>query len=212
MNKLQMSLDPLAGESCQSVSVMLITDIFGVGEATEQLTASMGSQATVHIIDPYSGLRNHFASEQTAYSAFIERCGHEDYYALAKAAFEQLEPDVVIGFSAGGNACWRLAADPKAQGKVFCCFYPTRIHQYLTAEPVAKTQVVFPEYEPGFDVTEVSDIISQLHCVEQQHMPYKHGFMNQASSAYDETGLQLGMGTILNIMDLSVFKVSFQND
>lgn len=202
MNKPQMSLHPSANEPCQPMNVLLITDIFGVGEATDLLTASINTQATVHVIDPYAGLRNHFASEQIAYSAFIERCGHEAYYALAKVAFEQLEPDVVIGFSAGGNVCWRLAAEPKAQGKVFCCFYPTRIHQYLTVEPIAKIRVVFPKYEPGFDVTEVSDIISRWHCVEQQHMPYKHGFMNQASSAYDETGLQLGMGTILNIMGL----------
>ncbi|MCL1137511.1 dienelactone hydrolase family protein [Shewanella pneumatophori] len=178
------------------MKVMIITDIFGVCESSDLLISNINNIDLVHVIDPYAGERNYFANEQQAYRSFIERCGHEDYYLLAEALFHQLEPDLIIGFSAGANVAWRLSGELKAKNKLFRCFYPTRIHQYLAAKPIAKMEVIFPQQEPGFNVNEVEAIISNFDNLELQVTPYQHGFMNKSSQAYDQQGFQFGVDVI----------------
>ena len=179
------------------MDVVIVTDIFGVCESTDKLIAALKSAAyKLHLVDPYDGERYAFKNENEAYSAFIEHCSHEKYLSLTQNAIEQINPAMVIGFSAGANAVWRLCDLPVAMDKKLICFYPTRIHQYLALEVKAFVDVIFPLQEASFDVREIAQVIDCKENVSQQIMPFNHGFMNDRSQAFNKEAEKLGFELI----------------
>lgn len=183
------------------MDVLIVTDIFGVCESTDKLIAGLKStENKLHLVDPYDGERHAFKNENEAYSAFIEHCGHEKYLSLAQNAIEQINPAMVIGFSAGANAVWRLCDLPVAMSKKLICFYPTRIQQYLALEAKACVEVIFPLQEASFDVREIAQVIDCKNNVSQQIMPFDHGFMNNRSQAFNKEAEKLGFELIQTIL------------
>ncbi len=179
--------------------VLIVSDIFGVCESTDKLcTLLLRESHTVHLVDPFHGARLSFNDEQEAHSHFIKYCGHEAYFTVGYQALMKYDPEVVIGFSAGANVVWRMCEFAQANDKNFICFYPTRIHLYLTLEPKASVDVVFPAYETSFDVGNIQKIIDGKNKVTNIATDFCHGFMNNRSSAFQQVAEDFGFELIEN--------------
>lgn len=174
--------------------VLVLSDIFGLCEGLERLLADLSlAGADVQVIDPYQGKRRPFADEASAYADYIAQCGHDAYAAIAVQALQSnVQPyDIALGFSAGATALWRaLAACDSAQVKQAQLFYPGQIHQHLAVKPPIPTQVIFGCSEPHFDVASVCAQLQARQGVSAQYTLFKHGFMNPASSAFNQQGYQ----------------------
>lgn len=90
---------------------MVVSDIFGRTSALEALSRAVGS--VTDIIAPYDGKDMGFATEPMAYAYFmdhIEICAYD--HLLATRLTEIPKIDVLIGFSVGASAIWRLRLSP----------------------------------------------------------------------------------------------------
>ncbi|WP_114764323.1 dienelactone hydrolase family protein [Vibrio rhodolitus] len=172
---------------------IVVTDIFGLCSSMDRVVSLLNEAIEqVIVLDPYQGVAQEFNNEQQAYSAFIDQCGHEKYFTLLKERVEEIKPELLIGFSAGASAVWRLSNHASDNLQQILCFYPSRIRHYLSVQPKVPTQVVFPQSEMSFDVTEISQQISLLPAVRTHVLPYQHGFMNRCSPAFDCEGEKTG--------------------
>lgn len=179
--------------------VLIVSDIFGVCESTDKLCFSLEREGhTVHLVDPFHGARLSFSDEQEAYSHFIKYCGHEAYFTAGYQGLMKYDPDVVIGFSAGANVVWRMCEFAQAKDKNFICFYPTRIHQYLTLKSKAFVDIVFPIHETSFDVANIQKVIYAKNKVTNIATDFSHGFMNSRSATFKQVAEDFGFELIEN--------------
>ncbi|MGF1689367.1 hypothetical protein L4C36_22350 [Photobacterium japonica] len=185
-------------------SIVIVTDIFGLCQSTDSLVSFLSPRTeSVSIIEPYRGVRHSFKNEKAAYSAFVEKCGHDNYFDLVKSVVSDTNPDLLIGFSAGASVLWRLAAE-----KSLCCrptilgFYPSRIREHLDVIPRHRIEIIFPIKEESFDVVSVRERVEKHENVNTEITPYDHGFMNASSLAYDEGGESFGLARINRYLDL----------
>ncbi|MFD2176194.1 dienelactone hydrolase family protein [Veronia pacifica] len=184
------------------MNILLITDIFGVCESTDNIYRFLNNDGHhTHIVDPYQAVRHAFASEDDAYRAFISQCGHDTYFSLSAEAVSQTQPHMVIGFSAGANVAWRLSGNIKNNERHFVCFYPSRIYKYLQQDLMTVTDLVLPFYEPSFDVVEIANVLKNKDQVRQHITPFSHGFMNQRSVAYDSEAANFGLRVIKDAIE-----------
>ncbi|HSG51910.1 MAG TPA: hypothetical protein VLA40_07355 [Rheinheimera sp.] len=171
-------------------SVLVVSDIFGRCDGLQCLCADLASvNSQFRIIDPYQGLFQRFATEEEAYAAFTEQCGHAAYTELVQKALQQ-KVDIAIGFSAGASALWRSLGDNAGQAKQARLYYPGQLHFHLDRVPQLPMQLVFGATEHHFNV---DDLLLQLAndshvCVEKT--PWQHGFMNLASASFSHEGYQ----------------------
>ena len=173
---------------------MVISDIFGVCSATDKLIERMIAQGReVMLLDPYKGKRRHFLNEQQAYQAFTQERGHLGYYQFGLAEVKKYQPDIIIGFSAGANVVWRLAAEEGVSFQQALCFYPTQIRHFSELVPTSPLQLIFPNYEASFDVEAMAASLADTPNVSINMMPFGHGFMNPLSQHYQEEAEVLGM-------------------
>lgn len=184
---------------------LIVTDIFGQCEGLQQLLNALAAPGRhFTIIDPYQRLPQAFISEQLAYAAFVNACDHEQYAARVTAHLmaTALPINVAIGFSAGASALWRALAakhgfNCRIQQAVL--FYPGQIYKYLDLMPKIPVEFIFGERESHFDVAELCLILSQKPEVNTVITPYKHGFMNPASAAFNQQGFTDFVGMLRNI-------------
>ena len=174
--------------------VLLVTDIFGHCNGLPQLLQDLSSpDRSITLVDPYQGKTQSFSSEQHAYAAYCERCGHDHYASLVSQAIADSRErfDVAIGFSAGASALWRaLASRNASKVQQAVLFYPGKIHQQLELTPRVPVQLIFGNSEPHFDVASLCRMVSDQPTVQASSSPFEHGFMNPASKAYSEQGYQ----------------------
>ncbi|MCE9685040.1 dienelactone hydrolase family protein [Shewanella sp. AS16] len=179
--------------------VVIVTDIFGLCESTDDLIKYLAQRVTdVVIVEPYKGERHDFQKEQEAYNTFIKECGHDKYLALVLKSLSEVNPELLIGFSAGASAVWRASGLDNVECKKTICFYPAQIRSHLDIIPKISTSVIFPHKENTFDVISLSKHISACTKVDSEITPYEHGFMNRCSKAYDPVGEEYGFKCIEN--------------
>ena len=184
-------------KSRERMKVILVTDIFGLCESIDKwVTYFTQRHASVHVCDPYAGVRHHFPHEQDAYSAFMTTCGHDAYFADVQAQVASQPFDVIVGFSAGANVVWRLSDLPTGSDRQMICFYPTRLHHYLDVQPKAMVEMIFPISEPGFDVSDMLTEMQSYERVSTHRVPFEHGFMNNRSAAYSEEAEKWGVACL----------------
>lgn len=174
------------------MKVVIVTDIFGVTAAVLSLANSlMFKQVQVEVIDPYDGANKAFINEQLAYEAFAS-CGHDSYFRKVEYAISSsLEDLVIIGFSAGAFAAWRVMAchlNPKSLH--FIGFYPGQIRHYLNISPKYPCTIVLPNYEDHFNISEVSSALTGIDNVFCINTEFGHGFINPSSYRYSKIGAE----------------------
>lgn len=175
------------------MKVVIVTDIFGVTAAVLSLANSlMRKQVQVEVIDPYDGANKAFIDEQLAYEAFITSCGHDSYFHKVKYAISSsLEDLVIIGFSAGATAAWRVMAchlNPKSLH--FMGFYPGRIRNYLNISPKYPCTIILPNHEDHFNISEVSSALTGIDNVFCINTEFGHGFISPSSYRYSKIGAE----------------------
>lgn len=170
------------------MNIVIAPDIFGITPSLNQLVKKLSKQADVAIIDPYHGEEMGFKDEQQAYQAFLDEGGLDVYTEQLKIILTYIEqPVVLIGFSAGASALWRLT-DKKLglHASHFIGFYPGQIRYYLDVEPHIPTTLLMPKQEAHFDLQAVINQlpVSDTLCITQFDLA--HGFMNPISGGYDK--------------------------
>ncbi|WP_020591669.1 dienelactone hydrolase family protein [Kiloniella laminariae] len=172
--------------------VLVITDIWGRGSATDRWVLDLQKAGyEVLLLDPYEGQKRSFANETEAYTAFIECCGHEGYARRVESAVGQIavqKPNsglVLLGFSAGASAAWRVVGSGEKHGiSHLIGFYPGQIRNNLGLSPGCPVTLIFPAAEDHFSV---DDTISALR-EKQEVVCFKaegaHGFLNPLSHNY----------------------------
>lgn len=171
--------------------VLIVTDIFGQCNGLSHLLKALAVPAQqLIIVDPYFGKPQAFPSEREAYTAFAAQCGHEQYVKLVAAQLSALTFPIrlALGFSAGATALWRAAANEQSAIQHAVLFYPGQIYKYLDLQPKTSVKVIFGESEPHFSVTDLCVSLLQKQLVSTVVTPYKHGFMNPASPAFNAQG------------------------
>jgi dienelactone hydrolase len=174
-----------------SMRVLILTDIFGLTAAVLWLASSLrDKQIIVEVVDPYDGADKAFINEQSAYESFLANCGHDSYFRKVENAISSsLEELVIIGFSAGASAAWRvMECDLKPKILHFIGFYPGQIRNYLNITPKYPCTIVLPNHEEHFSVSEVSSILTEIDNVHCIHTEFGHGFMNPLSYYYSNVG------------------------
>lgn len=174
-----------------SQHILLVSDIFGLCTGLNRLVQDLAATVTaqLQLIDPYQGEAQHFAAEQQAYAAYSAQCGHDRYAGrVAQALQAAPQPfELVIGFSAGAGALWRVLAQVHADKvKQAVLFYPGQIHRHLAVAPQVPTQIIFGDSEPHFAVADICAQLQQQPAVSAVTTPFAHGFMNPVSKAFNE--------------------------
>ncbi len=170
------------------MNIIIAPDIFGITPSLNKLVKNLSKQAAVAIIDPYHGEEMAFEDEEQAYQAFLDEGGLDVYTEQLKVILTYIEqPVVLIGFSAGASALWRLT-DKKLglHARHFIGFYPGQIRHHMDVEPHIPTTLLMPKQEAHFDLQAVIKQLpaSESLCVTQFDLA--HGFMNPASAGYDK--------------------------
>jgi dienelactone hydrolase len=168
--------------------VFIATDIFGRTDAIEGLAQQFAEQdVAVTVVTPYAGHTfRHFPDERTAYSAFLEECGHARYADILLTSIHATDARVLaIGFSAGASALWHIS-DGAARLSLhhIIGFYPSQIRHALHIIPSCPVTLIFPCREAHFHLEPIMHRVSQLPHVACLKTGYLHGFMNPLSCHY----------------------------
>ena len=141
---------------------------------------------TVHLIDPYGGKIKNFSDEANAYQCFITQCGHEQLTTLLEKCVTKIKNDlVIIGFSAGASAAFRVASQTRfSHVKQVIGFYPSQIRHHLNLIACADVTLFFPQEEPHFEVDDVMSALNEQGKISVYKVQAKHGFMNNLSINY----------------------------
>jgi dienelactone hydrolase len=168
--------------------LLIATDIFGIGpHIDDMIHRVLPANANCMVIDPYGAQEQNFYSEQDAYDIFNEEGGLDAYCDNLTRAVLELEPDVVLGFSAGGSALYKvLSENMETTVKALLAFYPGQIRHFSELESSVSTSVILPQQEPHFDVNELHEKLEQTNNVHCERANFDHGFMNPYSDNYSE--------------------------
>jgi len=176
-----MSEDELNNTTGRIMNIILVSDIFGKTPALIQLAETIGATA---IIDPYDGVDMGFEDESNAYAYFVEHVGFERYFEILQSELQnQVSPthsmNVLIGFSIGASAIWKLSGNPKITNiERGICYYGSQIRNLKTVTPRFDIDLIFPEKEDHFDVLALQKALYQKENVQITQTNYLHGFMN----------------------------------
>lgn len=170
------------------MKIFLVPDIFGRTPAFETICTQMSQTATdIQVIDPYNGVNHNFGTQTHAYEYFMDHVGLEKYQDILTNKLTQYEQDIVlIGFSVGASAIWRISHQPslKHVKKAFC-FYGSQISQNINIHPIFDIELIFPKQEPFFDVDELIGVLNKkalVTCIKTNGL---HGFMNELSTHFN---------------------------
>ncbi|GIU07687.1 dienelactone hydrolase family protein [Shewanella morhuae] len=188
------------------MKILILTDIFGVTADIIRLVGSINNEhVIVEIVDPYDGEIKCFVNEHSAYETFLKECGHERYFdKIHYAVSSSVEDLVIIGFSAGASAAWRVMdCCFKAAPLHFIGFYPGQIRNHLNVIPQYPCTLIFPNHEEHFNVSQVSDVLSKVDKVYCINTEFGHGFMNPLSAHYSSRGADAFNAVINQISQLT---------
>lgn len=174
-----------------------MTDIFGVNDAFKKLQKSFETtDFEVMSVDPYLGEEHNFTAEEQAYPAFLSHCGHDEYFARVLSATKQYQPDMVIGFSSGASAAWKLASEENLSCQHIIGFYPSLIVQPTQTTDVTETTIIFPSQEKIFDVSDAASRLKGTEGLTLELFDGAHGFMNPVCNGFDQQLHQQGLALI----------------
>lgn len=168
--------------------LLIATDIFGIGpHIDDMIHRILPANANCMVIDPYGAQEQNFYSEQDAYEIFTEEGGLESYSDNLTRAILELEPDIVLGFSAGGSALYKvLLENGSTTVKALMAFYPGQIRDFDKLELDIPASIILPQQEPHFDVSTLQENIEKTRSVQCERADFNHGFMNPYSDSYSE--------------------------
>ncbi len=167
---------------------VIVTDIFGRTPALEDLAGAIGS--VMDIIDPYGGQQMGFHTEPLAYAHFMADVGIRAYQEILSSRLAEIpRVSVLIGFSVGASAIWRLSETlvPEKIGRAVC-FYGSQIRHATDIVPHIRIEHILPKMEPGFSIDDLAAALSCKQNVTVHRTPYLHGFMNGCSPNFSRTG------------------------
>lgn len=176
------------------IRLILISDIFGRTPALEALGTDLSVPAPgcppvppPAIVDPYGGTDPQFDSEASAYDYFTARVGLDRYVEILKQRLDDVPPGAVLmGFSVGAAALWRISDNPRFSNVVKgFCFYGSRIRDYPDVRPRFDLDLIFPRMEPRFNVKELIQDLSDRPRITCSRATGLHGFMNRLSPNFD---------------------------
>lgn len=181
------------------MKTIIVTDIFGKTPALVALSKSINAH---RIIDPYHGVDMAFDNEAEAYSYFLNHVGFENYFfQLQQIIKSNSSATLLIGFSIGATAIWRLSKMHSIiQVKRGICYYGSQIRYFRDIEPRFPIELIFPNKEPHFNVLKLQTELIKKDNVKIYHHSNLHGFMNPYSTnfnqqAYQEQLIYLGLTT-----------------
>lgn len=179
---------------------LIMTDIFGLCAATDKLSRRLNELGHhVTICDPYQGNYCALMDEVEAYQHFIRCSGHEAFYQTSLACVKKLKPEVIVGFSAGASAAWRLCSQDALSLTQVVCFYPSQIRHFSGLAPRYPCRLILPNDESSFDVTVMANTLSKKPQLDIIMSDYWHGFMNPKSTQYNKKAEMLGFTYMDNI-------------
>ncbi len=167
------------------MSIIIVSDVFGVTPALLKLGDNLGADV---IVDPYKGEDMGFKDETEAYSYFINKVGLDNYLGkLSKVVDSQSGQSTLIGFSVGASAVWRLSENNNNNfiTQAFC-FYGSQIRNFTHIDPKFKVNLILPKSEPHFDVANLKEELAEKLNVKATQVDYLHGFMNSCSANFNE--------------------------
>lgn len=168
------------------MDILLATEIWGRTPHVDALANSLHPFAgRVMVADPYDGRDPCFPNETSAYAAYLEHCGHEEYARrVTLAAAEAAEPVFLVGFSAGAGAVWTAICTENLPVAGACCFYGSAIRNLSDTTPNAPVDLIFPDQEDHFDVAALADVLAAKPLTRCHRAGAGHGFMNPLSANY----------------------------
>lgn len=169
---------------------IIVADIFGRTPALITLGDSMNADV---IVDPYNGEEMNFANEAQAYDYFIANIGLDNYQKKLLQVIEQHACECrLIGFSVGAAAIWKLSEFlPEYIAKFVkfaTCYYGSQIRYFHKLRPSFDIALIFPRYEPHFDVVALQNTLNKKDKVTTTQVDYLHGFMNTYSVNFNRVG------------------------
>jgi len=168
--------------------IIIVADIFGRTRELEELSRSLGKQT--EIVDPYASIIQTYCEETEAYDYFIDHVGIITYSKILQSALKPISKEFeLIGFSVGASAIWKISdrLNPE-MCKRAVCFYGSQMRHYQAIIPQISIELVFPAFEPSFDVNDLSKNMSDKLDVKIHKTRYLHGFMNYHSKNYSHIG------------------------
>jgi len=175
------------------MELIIVSDIFGRTLELEDIALQLSSpEREGVIVDPYGGKYREFKDEAEAYSHFQRHVGIERYKDIVlKAVTRSRDNLLLIGFSVGASAIWAISDEtPIRTNAEAICFYGSQIRNFSGVSPKIKMELIFPEYEPHFDVGYLISQLSLKSNVSCHTAPYLHGFMNKKSVNFNESAYQ----------------------
>lgn len=165
--------------------VVLATDIFGITDHVLWLADQFSNVCQIAVVDPYEGREMNFSDEKAAYKYYTEHVGLDRYKDMVESKVLKTGSGVLLGFSAGASAAWRVVA--KAKGlQAAIGVYSSQIRNYLDLNPRCRCDLVFPAKEAGFDLEPVVERLAAKPMVSVARTTFLHGFMNKHSTNYDQ--------------------------
>lgn len=170
------------------MKTIVVTDIFGRTPELETLAFAIDVDSL--IVDPYMGTDFGFQSENAAYQFFCAEVGLESYSHHLKQQITKINSTaVLIGFSIGASAIWRISDNPEIQNvHSATCFYGSQIRHHQHVTPVFPVNLIFPAKEKHFSITDLVKILKVRPNVQIRQSSFLHGFMNKRSMNFDRDG------------------------
>lgn len=177
-------------------AIILITDIFGLTNAVQQLATQLAVRSDVKIIAPYAGQNNSFSCEQMAYRVFTEQVTIQNYEETVRQHLKMVctnTPTLLIGFSVGATVTWNLAAQSALRHFRHIkpiCFYGSQIRQHAHKHQPIPIELILPNKEASFDINTFHARLRTKENVLIHQACAGHGFMNKLSRNYSEAHYQ----------------------
>lgn len=165
-----------------TVSVLIVTDIFGNTPAIASLQRHLGLPCLV--VSPFD---DGFCvdNEQRAYQAFLAQGGVQAYANKLKSSLrEHTGIQHVIAFSAGASAWWLAEAAQAPMLESISLFYGSRIRDHLDIQCNANVHFIFAEHENAFVPAELVKKLRERGYQAEIAIGSKHGFMNPYSAGF----------------------------
>lgn len=185
------------------MQIILIADIFGITPELLRLAQDIAlvngetQSSCVKVFGPYKKDNIAFANEQAAYEYFTKYVGLDNYtQALAHEIAQIATTTLLIGFSVGGSALWRLTPSLPSQVKAAICFYSGQIRHHLDVKPNHPTRLILAEHEVHFSVDSLATALEYNTTVLIEKSKYLHGFMNPLSVNFSKSGYQFYVNKI----------------
>lgn len=191
------------------MNTVIVSDIFGTTPGLKALATALDASC---IIDPYCGVEKHFKDETDAYRYFSEHVGLERYLQhLVCQVGKHSDELILIGFSIGAAAIWRLSAMPMTkQIKSAVCFYGSQIRHFADITPRFAIELVFPRSEPHFDVDSLQRSCAMKANTRIRQVDYLHGFMNSHSVNFDQHAYQRQLATLRSQLQLQQLQIHYR--